>query len=222
MNHAGGRSVSRRAAIRTAALALAAVPLMRGTSRGSFLPGAAMIEEDWTLIVSNPDKVNHAPGIKMIMSTQGDLLGYSADYSINYHKEGDPATFSPGGYGIELCSPCQDQPTTVSSTDLDLMDTPGETLSWTQRLKLSGGTLSFSLRNTSSTTWDTTSGEALSVSAPCTLSDLSNYDPSFSAFQSGPIWWASRVQSLVMTAVRYYDATGRLLQTDPTDRSAYP
>ena len=222
MNHESGRPVSRRAAIRTAALALAAIPLMRGTSRGGFQPGAEMIEEDWTLIIANPDKTNHAPGIKMIMSTQGDLLGYSADYGINYHKEGNPAAFAPGGYGIELCSPNSCQPTIVSSSEDDTLNTPGETLTWTQRLKLSNGTLTFSLRNTNSQTWDTVSGEVLSVSSPCDLADLSGYDPNFSALQSGPTWWPSRVTSLVMTAVRYYNATGQLLLIDPTDRSAYP
>jgi hypothetical protein len=222
MDHGDGRLISRRAAIKTAAMALAAIPLMRGTSRGGFVPATAMVEEDWILIIANPDQVNHAPGIKMIMSTQGDLLGYSADYGINYHKEGDPPTFAPGGFGIELCSPGACQPTIVSSSSEDKLNTPGERLTWTQRLKLSNGTLTFSLRNTKSETWDDVEGEVLSVSGPCDLADLSNYDPNFSAAQSGPTWWPSRVTSLVMTAVRYYDSMGQLIRTDPTDRSAYP
>jgi hypothetical protein len=176
MDHAGNRLISRRAAIKTAAMALAALPLMRRTSRGSFLAVAEMIEEDWTLIIANPDKTNHAPGIKMI----------------------------------------------ISSPSRELLDTTGETLTWTQRLKLSNGNLTFSLRNTKSETWDSASGEILSVSTACDLADLSGYDPLFSALQSGPTWWPDRVTSLVMTAVRYYDAMGGLILTDPTDRAAYP
>ena len=55
-----------------------------------------------------------------------------------------------------------------------------------------------------------------------TLADLGDYDPTFSVAQSGPTWWPDRVTSLTLTAVRYYNASGTLIKTDPTDRSAFP
>ncbi len=223
MGHSGRRLLSRRrATIEMAALAFAAVPMMRGVCRADSSTTATRIEEDWTLVIGTPNSVNHAPGVKMIMSTQGDLLGYSADYSINYHKEGNPAAFAAGGYGIELCSPTQTAPVTTAGPGSDLLNTQGETLTWTQRLDLSNGTLTFSLWNGSSTTWGTTSGQILSVSSACSLADLSNYDPTFSVAQSGPTWWPDRVTSLTLTAVRYYNASATLINTDPTDRQAYP
>jgi hypothetical protein len=181
------------------------------------------IEEDWALVVGTPDPINHAPGVKMIMSTQGDLLGYSADYNINFNKSGNPSTFTPGGYSIDLCRPTNSTPITSVGPVNTLLNTPGETLTWTQRLRLNNGTLSFSLRNTSSTTWGSTIGKLLSVyTTGCPLADLTGYDPNFSVAQSGPIWWANRVTSLTLNQVRYYDATGLLLSTDTTVRSAYP
>jgi hypothetical protein len=223
MDHSGRRLLTRRqAGIEMAALAFAAVPMIRGVCRADTSSAATRIEEDWTLVIGMPNTVNHAPGVKMIMSTQGDLLGYSADYSINYHKEGDPAVFTAGGYGIELCSPNQTVPVITAGTSKDLLNTQGETLTWTQRLDLSNGTLTFSLWNGTSTTWGTNPGQILTVSAPCTLTDLSNYDPTFSVAQSGPTWWPDRVASLTLTEVRYFGPTGKLLNTDSNDRQAYP
>jgi hypothetical protein len=212
----------RRAGIEMAALTLAAVPMLRGICRANTDTTVMSIEEDWALVIGTPNTTNHAPGVKMIMSTQGDLLGYSADYSINYHKEGDPAVFTAGGYGIELCSPTQTLPTTTYKPGQGLLSTTGETLTWTQRLHLINGNLTFSLRNSSSTTWGTNPGLDLRVSSSCPLADLSNYDPTFSVAQSGPTWWPDRVTSLTLTEVRYYNTSGLLLNTDTTDRSAYP
>jgi hypothetical protein len=223
MGDSGRRLLSRRrATIEMAALAFAAAPMIRGVCRADTSSAATRIEEDWTLVIGTPNTVNHSPGVKMIMSTQGDLLGYSADYTINYHKEGDPAAFTAGGYGIELCSPNQTDPVITAGPSKDLLNTKGETLTWTQRLDLSNGKLTFSLWNGTSTTWGTNSGQILSVSAACTLTDLSNYDPTFSVAQSGPIWWPNRVTSLTLTEVRYYGANGNLINTDSTDRPAFP
>ncbi len=223
MRSEGPRLVSRRrAGIRMAALALGGLAAIRGVGRAGTIPGTMLVEEDWALTIGTPDPVNHAPGVKMIMSTQGDLLGYSADYSINFHKEGNPATFAVGGFGIEICSPDGSQPVSVSYPGGTLLNTVGEAITWTQRLKLKGGSLTFSLQNGQSTTWGSNPGEMLSVSANCSIADLSAYDPNFSAARSGPVWWPDRVTSLVLSAVRYYDKSGKLLFSDPTDRVAYP
>ncbi len=212
----------RRAAIRIASGALALLPILREESRASTCSAVEQVEEDWTLVVGRPDTTNHAPGVKMIMSTQGDLLGYSADYNINFHKQGNPDVFIPGGFGIDLCDPTKSSPINVSGTSGALLNTQGETLSWTQRLQLSDGVLSFSLRNTSSTTWGSVNGTVLTVSTNCPLDDLSAYDPTQSVANSGPIWWRDRVTSLTLTQVRYYDGQKNLLSTDSTVRSAYP
>jgi hypothetical protein len=205
-----------------ATYALAALPILRGGSLA--LAGSAVesVEEDWSLVVGTPDKANNAPGVKMIMSPQADLLGYSADYNINFHKQGNPDAYIPGGYGIDLCDPTKSSPINVASTNGAFLNTPGETLTWTQRLRLSRGNLTFSLRNTSSTTWGTINGMVLSVSTTCPLADLSAYDPTQSVANSGPIWWRDRVTSLTLTQVRYYDVARNLLSTDSTVRSAYP
>jgi hypothetical protein len=223
MNRSDRRLLSRRrAGIEMAACALAAWPFLGGTSRASTTASVERIEEDWVLLIGTPDQTNHAPGVKMIMSTQDDLLGYSADYSINFHKEGDPIGFKAGGFGIELCSPDSNTPINSPGPDSTMLNTAGEKLTWTQRLQLSNGTLSFSLRNTSSTTWGSNTGRVLKVSTNCPLSDLSNYDPAFSVANSGPVWWPDRVVSLTLVQVRYYDASANLLTTDAVSRPAYP
>lgn len=223
MNKSEKLLLSRRSAgIRIAAYALAALPILRGTSRAAIAADIECIEEDWALVVGKPDMDNNAPGVKMIMSPVGDLLGYCADYNINFHKRGSPDVFIPGGFGIDLCDPYRSSPINVSGTNNAFLNTRGETLSWTQRLKLSDGKLSFSLRNTISTTWGSTDGEVLTVSTDCPLNDLSGYDPAMSVANSGPIWWRDRVISLTLNQVRYFDASQTLISADLIVRSAYP
>lgn len=223
MSYAGGRRLSRRrAALEIAALALGAVPLMGRASRAQDVPKVMMVEEDWALVIGVPDAENHAPGVKMIMSTQEDLLGYSADFCINHRKVGSPPEFAAGGYGIEVCRPGQALPVIEAGSSGKKLAIDGETLTWTQRLKLADGTLTFSIQESSSTTWGTTTGEVLSVSSDCSIDDLEGYLPSFSVAQSGPVWWPSRVTALTMTGVRYFGPTGILIRTDLTPRVAHP
>src|SRR5215217_1132697 len=106
----------RRAALKLAAgfTAAAALPGIRAVLGATTLP-ITRVEEDWVLVIGNPDPVNNAPLIKNVMSAQADLLGYCAFYNINYMMQGSPPKFVPGGYGIELWSPTQQWPTTVYS-----------------------------------------------------------------------------------------------------------
>src|SRR5258707_860538 len=142
MNKSDPPLLSRRTAgIQMATYALAALPILRGTALAATVGPVESIEEDWTLVVGKPDISNHAPGVKMIMSPVGDLLSYCADYNINFHKQGNPDVFIAGGYGIDLCDPNRTSPINVSGSSGALLNTQGETLTWTQRLRLNAGSL---------------------------------------------------------------------------------
>jgi len=213
----------RRAALKLAAgfTAAAALPGIKAVFGATPLP-TTRIEEDWVLVVGKPDPVNNAPLIKNVMSAQADLLGHCAFYDINYEMQGTPPKLVYGGFGIEMWSPSQQWPTTVFYPGNALLRTANEKITWTQRLSLSQGTLSFGIWNGSSTTWGSASGQVLSVSMSCPLADLSGYTSELSVAESGPTWWPDRVTSQTLKAVRYYDSSGKLVRTDSDARQAYP
>lgn len=218
--------VPRKITRRQAAMALTA-GVAGATLLGRSLPAATTypitrIEEDWILLIGNPDPTNQAPLIKTVMSAQADLLGYCAFYDINYEMQGTPPKFVPGGFGIEMWNPQQTWPNTVYYPSNAQLKTANEKITWTQRLDLSKGSLSFSIWNGSSTTWGSASGQNMVVSMTCPLADLSGYTTSLSVAESGPTWWLDRVSSMTIKAVRYYDSTGKLTKTDSTLYPVYP
>jgi hypothetical protein len=215
------RKLNRRQAALKMAAGLSAAALLQRSGRAATALPITRIEEDWTLQIGNPDPVNNAPLIKTVMSAQADLLGYCAFYDINYEMQGSPPKFVPGGFGIEMWNPSQSWPTTVSYPTSTLLKTANEKISWTQRLDLSQGKLSFGIWNGSSTTWGSASGQVLNVAMPCSMADLSGYSSSLSVAESGPTWWPDRVSSLVLKTVRYYDSSGKLTRTDSTGYQAY-
>ena len=99
-------------------------------------------------------------------------------------------------------------------------ETQGETISWTQRMKLSGGNLKFNVVNGLSTTWGQfgQGPGTFGVSMPSTLSDLSAYKPDYSVSKSGVSWQSNRVTSMTLLQVRYYNGR-QLISTDSTSRT---
>ena len=96
----------------------------------------------------------------------------------------------------------------------------GETITWTQRMSLSGGNLNYNVVNGQSTTWGKFGqGQGtLGVSMPSTLSDLGAYKPDYSVSKSGVSWQSNRVTSMTLLQVRYYSG-GQLISTDSTSRT---
>ena len=103
----------------------------------------------------------------------------------------------------------------------DLLQTTGETITWTQRLSLtSSNTLTYQVVNGQSTTWGAF-GQAQGFPAltfTAQVSSLANYSPMTSVGNSGVGWQSNRVTQMTLTQVRYYSG-GQLVATDTTSRS---
>jgi hypothetical protein len=98
------------------------------------------------------------------------------------------------------------------------LNTSGEVVTWTTRMKLSDNALSFKIVNGSSTTWGTFGGGTTLYSAyGTTLTNLDSYSPDFSVENSGIGFASNRVRSLTLKAVRYTLADGSTV-TDNTAR----
>ena len=99
--------------------------------------------------------------------------------------------------------------------------TPGETVTWTQRMSIGqGGAVSYSIRNGQSAAWGAFGGHGsgLRVDFGTSIDSLGGYSPDTSVANSGASWESNYVTQLTLVQVRYY-AAGRLISTDTTPRN---
>jgi hypothetical protein len=174
------------------------------------------VEEDWVLVVANPDTLGVGPQITTCMSPLGlgDTSNPFVAFDLNYREYPD---FLPGGMQLQVWS--SGQVLSVSTQGTQQFATPNERITWTQQMILSGGKVTYNINNGQSTTWNQFGqGNNLSVSFSTTAATLEGYDPDDSVTASGASWQKNNVTSLTLSQVRYY-ANGQLLWTDTTPRS---
>ena len=197
------------------ALALAMWPGRLESAAGVI---ADQVEEDWEVIVNTPDQAAVGPQLTTTMSPTGTNRIPFVAFNLNYRDN----PFQAGGLQLQVWNP-----TVVLDSDSHstaVLNTPGETITWTQRMRIEGGSLFYEVRHGHSQTWGDFGGESqLAVHITSTLTDLSAYDPDVSASNSGAGWMGNRVTSMTLKQVRYY-TNGSLIQTDthPRDCSLTP
>lgn len=195
-----------------------------GASLGMAQVGSDMVadrvEEDWQVVIDDPDPDSTGPQITTCMSPVSGSSAFVA-FCLNYR---DVPDWNPGGLQVkaygEASGTSQNRPLMASaSSNTEPLETEGETITWTQQISVSGGTLSYSVRNGSSTTWGGFGQGVgtLGVSYSTSLSDLGSYRPDDSVTLSAAGWQANRVKSMTLLQVRYYKGGG-LISTDATPR----
>lgn len=178
------------------------------------------IQEDWQLVVSNPDPVGNGPQVMTYMSAVSDASDPYVWLMINVRDNPNP--FMPGGLMFQVWDYSDNLVTSVTSTtDTAQLNTPNETITWTQRLALDPktGQVTYEILNGSSTTWGTF-GSSQGLAAGTYMSslagakNLSLYSPSVSVANSRVAWQPNNVTSMTLVQVRQYDGKGKLLATD--------
>src|SRR5207253_8435574 len=89
------------------------------------------------------------------------------------------------------------------------LNTTNETITWTEYLDVTTGTLKYGVKNGSSTTWGAFVLGPISV--PGTYTSLNQFDPFYVLANSGPLFGAQRIASLNPTAARFYYSNGFML-----------
>ncbi len=170
------------------------------------------VEEDWELVIRSTDVTAAGPQITTTMCP-GPIEDHpDVNFNLNYR---DRPTFQPGGLQIQVFDGTQFLALVTSKTES--LATDGETITWTQRLSVSGGMVNYSIETGQSTTWGSFGGDSLKVSFATALSDLSAYKPEVSLNKSGVGWQSDHVTSMQLMRVRYY-AGATLVSTDNTAR----
>jgi hypothetical protein len=173
------------------------------------------VEEDWKVVVTNPDVSGCGPQITTCMSPVSNGSTPFVAFDVNYREF---PSFAAGGMQLQVWSGGSVLSTaTVGTTQFT---TPNEVVTWTQSMSINSGTISYDIANGRSTTWGRF-GQGygnLSVSFPTTLNDLSlTYSPDISANKSGVTWQANFVSAMTLLQVRYYSG-GTLVATDTVAR----
>lgn len=177
-------------------LLLAGVPT---SAQGPATP-ITKVEEDWELVVGEPDPDNNAPQVFVVNTPTGNLESSYSVFEINNLSLPDYY-----GGGLQLQSWWGETNTSsIHHSSLRTMATTGETVTFTTQMRIQGGTIRYRVKNGVSTTWGAFGGTGLSITRSTSLNDLSAYSPEHSATNSRVGFSGNRVQKLELKRVRYY------------------
>lgn len=197
-------------------LALSALLTSPAALRAQDSPTVVCVEEDWELVVNQPDTAKDGPQVTCSISPLTMDAMYAA-FDVNYRTQPD---YSPGGLQLHTWDPNDPMMTQDLSTSA-LLATPNETVTWTMRMYLWYGSLRFRIVNGQSQTWGAFAS-LHSIGTPADLVSLDGYDPQVSVDNSGVCFAGNLVVSLTLKAVRWYDASGILIRETTIPRVVHP
>ena len=177
-------------------------------------PTVVRVEEDWELVIGDPNQQTDAPQIVCVISPQGDVASIHAAFELNGRSL---PSFEAGGMQLQVWDGNVALSDRAHPNGLR-MQQAGETVSWTQSMSLADGKLTFEIVNGTSSTWADFGGQGYLKAIVDTSSDsLNGYSPEVSVNNSGVSYAGNRVQSLVLKGVRIYMSDGQVFE-DNTER----
>jgi hypothetical protein len=196
---------------------VAAFPGGNVLAQGTPSNAVVAVEEDWELIVGEPDPDSLAPQVTCVYSPvqNTDLLYAAIDF--NHHSQFE---FASGGIQLQVWTNNFAVATAESQANGKLAHM-NENITWTQRMAVDNGNLTFALTNGQSDTWGSfgNNGE-LSVQVGTSLTNLNSYSPDVSVQNSGIGFASNRVKSLILKKVRATLENGEIVE-DNTERTVF-
>lgn len=189
------------------------------------MPGIAMaadnnvvrVEEDWELVLTEPDLPTVAPQVTCTIAPYGDLN--SAYWTFEINHESAPF-FGAGGLHIHQWHGEWRQGTR-SRIDRAVMSAANDTVAWTQVLRIGEGQLTFEVKDGTSSTWGVFGDSGnFKLQRSWGVAHINGYTPDVSVANSGVGFASNRVASLKLKRVRYTLAGGQVV-TDNTERVVF-
>lgn len=176
------------------------------------------VEEDWEAVLNEPGANLSAPQFHTVMSPLGHTDSYHFQAVWNYREL---PNYQNGGLQV-LAWDGENEAGSKSFRE-DALSSAAETVSWTQVLKYSSGALTFRIKDGQSTTWSSFGGTEARLSGTVYIEqNLNGYSPSVSVGKSWITYGSNRVSLLRIKAIRYYNVSGVLLQTDSAPKVVFP
>jgi hypothetical protein len=176
------------------------------------------VEEDWALLLNEPDNGVVAPQFHTVMSPVCNLDAHYAlvtwNYRVDYSYEGE---FAPGGLQLQAWNG-EDRLRRVSIGEAELSKAP-EFITWTQRLDTNGVQLNFEIFEGEGASWGWF-GDEMRITSEAAYPNLDEYCTDTSAGNSWITFGSNRVDGLAIMQVRRYSANG-LVSVDSTPRIVF-
>ncbi len=181
--------------------------LWTSTGLGHSGPEIVGVEEDWEMVLGEPDPNKSAPQILTWMSPTQTLEDQHFGIDFNLIQRPD---FSSGGFQTRAF----DGETLIESSfskNGDKLSHTGESIRWTQRMFLLNDQLTFEVANGTSQSWGTFGDASTRVNFHTShVSNLNNYSPNRSVDWSGIGFGANRVDYLRLKKVRLFTVDGNV------------
>lgn len=188
--------------------------LPRADSADALPEPVIRVEEDWVLVLNEPDGTVDSPQFHTVMSPAGHLDSFYAQVTWNYKPEPDYVT---GGLQLSACD--GEEVLRYRGVEQNQLSTRAESITWSQSLETDGTFLKFSVFNGNSTSWGGF-GKDMTIDMDAYLPLLNSYDPYVSQENSCVTYGSNRVDLLMIKEVRRYGVSG-LLSVDQTPRIVF-
>lgn len=174
-------------------------------------PPIVRVEEDWEVLVADPDPNVDVPQIVTVFGPTNSNFGTHVVFELNH---GTLPSYAAGGMQLQVWwgSLLMGYQSQRAPTELNLAN---ELIRFTTVTRLKDDTLKMSIINGTSQTWGNFGGtSSLAVSLSTNRDDLNPYDPDNSLQQSRVTFGANRVSHFCRNSIRFYSADGLFLQDD--------
>jgi hypothetical protein len=195
-----------------ALLAFAAPVGMRPALAGDDDSGTIVqVEEDWEMVIDESDPDSLAPQATCVFSPLGNADVLYAALDLNHRSQPE---FASGGLQLQVW--VDDEPlATAESNNQNKLHRNNETVTWTHRIQVADGHLTFSVVDGHSLSWGEFGNGELSLDFASSLENLNQYDPQVSVSNSGIGFAGNRVISLKLKKVRVFTSTGDVVEVSP-------
>ena len=157
------------------------------------------VEEDWEMVVGEPDANSCGPQVACTMSPLGDIDGTHFTLEINHRSM---PYWSPGGITLHHWSG-EWRLQSMERQDRSVMQTNNEVVTWTQILEVESGQLTFQIKDGASSTWGPFGYSSyLKLQANWSAGHINDYSPDVSVSRSGVAFAGNRVSTLKLLRVR--------------------
>lgn len=198
----------------TALLSVFVLALLHFLSGVAAAQNVVRVEEDWELVLGEPDANSIGPQVATTMSPNNNLSDTYFTLEMNHRTA---PSWSPGGISIHRWSGDW-RMGSFDRADRAVMTTNNETVTWTQALYVGGGKLTYQIIDGASTTWGPFGYSSLvKLDLGWGVAHINSYSPAVSVANSGPAFGGNRVQSLKIKQIRLTLDTGAVV-TDSTER----
>jgi hypothetical protein len=172
------------------------------------------VEEDWKIVLNEPDDGNYSPQFHTVMSPLPTLDVFYSQVTWNYKDE--------GGYeagGLQFQNWAGGELARARNFRTEALSTAAETITWTQRLTINYNTIQFAVVHGESTTWGSFGNYLMDANTG--VQNLNDYDTNTSVVNSWITYGSNRVDSLTIVEVRKYDVDNNLLSVDTTPKVVF-